>query len=466
MFLHEDMMSLLMCGQKWSEAVSTVHQLLRERSSSAVSIGSTTTVPESLGSAQARQHFLLASIYYDRYMSNAGAPLSSTINDIEKAEDHAMEAFTRQWNAPVAADQPAAEARQQSDCIELFARILETRDKTVEATNLRKLLSEQPGSSTASDSFRRISTHVRSHDEFDVVDEHEILVEAIQHGDTDQIHQMLAMNPKLEGLCSKGKTFLMHAVEKSDESTVHKLLGPDHQADVNTAGKGGLTALHYAAMGGLNDMARCLLSHDAEVDPLDKRGQAPVVKAVIAGHTTMVEAFFQWDETSLQFKNREERSLLHYAVRESGKEMIDLLLELAPDLKDAVDRAGKTALHHCAENDWLDPAMALLDNEMFSKSDVNATDSVSRNALYFAASRPPTELRERFVKLLISKGAVVEANKPPPRMRDYIAFRKPVPRRDSAMSRTSVSTSGMTATTTSSSGSRFSRMIGRIGMRN
>lgn len=443
-----------------------MHQLLRERSLSVASTsGESITSREQPRLAQARQHYLLASIYYDRYMSNAGMPLAQTASDIEKAESHAMKAFNKQWKTVETSEQSVEEAEQQKDCIELFARILETRDKTVEASGLRKLLSDQPVSSAASDSLRRTSTHTRPQPDFDLVDKHDILVMAIKSGDAEQIHNMLASDLNLERLCPKGKTFLMHAVEKSDESTVHKLLGPEHQVDVNAANKRGLTALHCAASHGLNDMARCLLHHDADVELRDKKGEAPVVKAVVAGHTTLVEAFFQWDESTLQTKNGDEWSLLHYAVHKSGREMIDLLLELAPDLKDSVDRAGKTALHHCAEAEKLEQATALLDHGLYSESDVNATDSASRNALYFAASRAPTPHRESMVKLLLSKGAMVEEVHPPPRMRDYLALKKSIPRRDSTLSHASVSTSGMTATTNSSSMSRFSRVIGRIGSR-
>ncbi|KAK4507914.1 hypothetical protein PRZ48_001649 [Zasmidium cellare] len=463
--MQEEMAFLYQKQRKWSEAVSTVHQLLRERSSSVASTSGSIESKEQPRLAQARQHYLLASIYYDRYMNNGGIALAQSANDIEKAESHAMKAFNKQWKTTDTGDQAVEEVEQQRDCIELFARILETRDKTVEASGLRKLLVDQPGSSAASDSLRRISTHTRPQPDFDVVDKHDILVEAIKSGDSEQIHNMLASDLNLERMCPKGKTFLMHAVEKSDESTVHKLLGPEYQVDVNTANKRGLTALHYAASNGLNDMARCLLHHDADVEPRDRKGEAPVVKAVIAGHTAMVEVFFQWDEATLQTKGVDEWSLLHYAVHKSSREMIDLLLELAPDLKDSVDRAGKTALHHCAESEKLEQATALLDHGRYSESDVNATDSMSRNALYFAASRAPTAHRESIVRLLLSKGAMIEEVHPPPRMRDYLALKKSIPRRDSTLSHASVSTSGMTSTTTSSSASRFSRAIGRFAIR-
>ncbi|KAF2172427.1 hypothetical protein M409DRAFT_63116 [Zasmidium cellare ATCC 36951] len=455
--MQEELAFLYQKQRKWSEAVSTVHQLLRERSSSVATTNGSIASKEQPPLAQARQHYLLASIYYDRYMNNAGMALAQSANDIEKAENHAMKAFNKQWKSSDTSDQAAEEVEQQRDCIELFARILETRDKTVEASGLRKLLVERPGSSAASDSLRRISTHTRPQPDFDVVDKHDILVEAIKSGDSEQVHNMLASDLNLERLCSKGKTFLMHAVEKSDESTVHKLLGPEYQVDVNTANKRGLTALHYAASNGLNDMARCLLHHDADVEPRDRKGEAPVVRAVIAGHTSMVEVFFQWDETTLQTKGVDEWSLLHYAVHKSSREMIDLLLELAPDLKDSVDRAGKTALHHCAESEKLEQATALLDHGRYSESDVNATDSMSRNALYFAASRAPTAHRESMVRLLLSKGAMIEEVHPPPRMRDYIALKRSIPRRDSTLSHASVSTSGMTSTTTSSSASSDKR---------
>ena len=206
--LQEEMAFLLQKQRKWSASISTVHQLLRERSSSVVSTGS--LAPEQAGLAQARQHHLLASIYYDRFLSDAAASPAQSADDIERAESHAMKAFNRLWNTLDSSTRSESEIEQQNECIEQFARILETRDKTVEASGLRKKLAEQTGSSAASDSMRRVSTHTRPQVDFDVIDKHDIVVDAIKSGDTEQIHNLLPSSDlNLERLCKQNRTFLM-----------------------------------------------------------------------------------------------------------------------------------------------------------------------------------------------------------------------------------------------------------------
>jgi ankyrin repeat protein len=252
----------------------------------------------------------------------------------------------------------------------------------------------------------------------------------------------------------------MHAVEQADESTVHRLLDPDVGADVNTANKKGLTALHFAVTRRRHDMIRCLLHHDAEISPKDRTMEAPITKAVDAGDIVAVQIISDQDETAMQVKGVEEWSLLHYAVksRKAGIDMIDLLLDLAPDLKDAVDVSGLTALHICVQNERIEHTVALLEHR--HRLDVHATDSTSRTPLYLAASFPSTPHRERMVRLLLRHGAEVDPRRPPPKMRDYAALGRNAPRRDSMVSRTSVETSG-TMGTTSTSMSRLSRILSR-----
>ncbi|KAK4635678.1 Putative ankyrin repeat protein [Fulvia fulva] len=455
--LQEDMASLYQHQKKWAEAVKTVHHLLRERSSSDASGNS--QAAGSVGLVEARQHQHLASIYYERHYSESTGGLSLTTEDIEKAESHARKAFNKQWKVFKGRDKSPDEAAQHNACITILVRILETRDKTVEANEMRKLLIK--GSSMASDSLRRISTtHAPVQRECTAADKHDTLIEAIKSGNIEQIQTSLdADDLNLEHFDRQGKTFLVHAVESKDEATVHKLLDPEVGASVHTANRRGLTALHFAAMGGFHDMTRCLLHHDAEIEPRDKKGETPIIKAVLAGDTKMVQILADTLEDSLMTKGGDEWSVLHYAVQKPNREMIDLLLELAPDLKDAVDQRGQTALHHCADFERLEQVHALLEHE--HALDVNATDSVSRSPLYLAATKPPTPRRENVVRILLRKGARLDEHRPPPRMRDY---KLGTSRRDSTLSRTSVSTSG-TFGTTSTSRSKVSRIAGRLGLR-
>ena len=442
--LQEEVAMLYQKQAKWGEAVAKLHQLLRES-------------PDE--HSQARQNQLLASTYYDRHQNRSGPALSNLTEDIENAERHAKKAFKKRYTLLKADNTPSEEAGRHNSCTALLVRILETRDKTVEANELTKLMSDS--SSIASDSMRRISTAGQRSDFILVEDKHELLINAIKSGDSEQVQNLLNDGDiKIEQLSRDGKTPLMYAVERSDETIVHKLLDPIVGADVNNANKRGLTALHHAASLGLDDMVRCLLHHDAEKEARDKRGETPLMKAVQNDQGTIVQILSD-TEADLETKNADEWSLLHYSIRLSKTNMINHLLDLAPDLKDAVDQAGKTALHHCADLELVVQAAALLSHK--NKVDVNAVDSVSRSPLYFAASKPPTPRRESVVQLLVDHDARMDVNRPPPRYRDYVALKAFHPRR--LTRHDSVSTEGSVGTT-STGVTKLSRIFsGRMHLR-
>ncbi|KAK3724859.1 hypothetical protein LTR37_000907 [Vermiconidia calcicola] len=371
--IQEEIAILYQKQGKFADAVAKVHQLLG---------GSRDD------SAQARQQQLLGSIYYDRYLNRNGS-LSHTTNDIENAERYMKKAFKKYYKMLKSPDVSNDDVEKHYTCVELLVRILETGDKTVEATELTKLLLAD-GS-------------------------------AIKTGDTEQVQNVVANNDvNIEQLCRQGKTPLMWAVEKGDETIVHKLLDPAVGADVNTCNKKGITAIHAAASVGAHDLLHCLLLHDAEKDARDRRGETPLLKAVQNNQRTALQILYDAN-ADIFAKNTDEWTALHFAVRLSKTDMINLLLDLAPDLKDAVDTAGKTALAYAADLELVDQAAALLVYK--NNADVNAWDSVSRTPLYLATSKPPTPRRESMVQLLIKYGATVDETRPPPRYRDYVALR-------------------------------------------
>lgn len=415
--MQEDLAILYQKQQKFAEAIALIHQLLRDQTPSEEDSKERQRVDI------ARQNHLLASIYYDRHLTTADA-LHITLEDIEKAEQHALRAFRLLWEGARQPDRSMDEEFLYTSCVQQLINVLDTRGKHVEATEMRNIL--DVASDTSSSELRRMSTfHSRISADVVLVDKHVVLLEAIQSGDTEQVHMLLTgKDIDLERLCRNGKTFLTHAVEQSNEAIVNKLLDPEIGAYVDTANSQGLTALHYGASMGYFDMVRCLLEHDADIAIRDRRGETAVVKAVKGGHITTVEVLFDRNGQSLHTRGGDEWNLLHYAVQSSRKAMIDALLDLSPDLADAVDRSGKTALHHCAELERLEMATALLDHK--HRSDVNAMDSISRTPLYLAASKPSTTPRRaRMVRLLLERGSVIDHKRLPPRIRDYVDLKKP-----------------------------------------
>jgi ankyrin repeat protein len=443
--LQEEVAQLYQKQGKFGEAVAKVHQLLRES-------------PNELG--QARQHQLLAAIYFDRHQGRNGPALSHSTDDAANAEKYAQKAFNTRFALLETSDPPNEDVERHYSCTALLVRILETRDKTVEANELTKLLTES--SSTASESMRRISS-VRPPTTVDSIkeeDKQQLLINAIKAGDNEQVQDLLDdSDVKIEQTCKQGKTPLFYAVECSDETIVHKLLDPANGADVNTCNKKGVTALHHASSLGLHDMVRCLIHHDAEIGVVDKRKETPLMKAVQKDQSLVVQVLYD-SGANMEASSADEWSVLHFAVRIAKPDMISQLLDLTPELKDAVDTRGMTALHHCAAEELVDSATALLGHR--NHVDVDALDSCSRSALYFAASKPPTPRRESMVQVLVDNGARVNETRPPPRWRDYSSLKRfQVPRRvsQSLMTRhDSVSTEG-TVGTTSTGRTKLSRIF-------
>jgi ankyrin repeat protein len=450
--LEEEMAILYLKQKRWAEAVTKISSLLRERRPSAAG----QELDSGEQAALARQNQLLASIYFDRHLCNVGAALSNTSEDVKKAEVHANRAFKILFGQ---GERRVEQADEYNTCIQLLVRILEATDKTVESNELKKFLVE--GSSVASESIRANSTAQNGQaEEYSVIDKHDILVEAIRSGDSEQIQIILeAEDFDPERICKCQKTPLMHAVENADESTVHKLLGPQVSADINTVNKRKLTALHLSVAAGLHDMTRCLLHHDADVFARDRGHHTPMIKAILANDMIGIKLLFDRNEATSKVRCGDEWSALHFAVHQHSPEMTTLLLDLDPELGDATDQSGKTALHHCTDLGELEQVRALLEHR--HRPNVNAIDRIGRTPLYFAASKPWSDLRASIVHLLVERGAHVDDSKPPLRARDYDAL-KPFLRRDSAVSRTSVSTSG-TVGTTSTQESRFSKWSRRLG---
>ncbi|KAK5735835.1 hypothetical protein LTR17_007847 [Elasticomyces elasticus] len=452
----EELANIYQQQGRWAEAVSKVHELMRENSQG---------IDDPAVLANARQNQLLATVYFDRHTHSTSSTLHSGSDDLEVAEKHAHVAFAKRDSILERESGPSTveeEVDRHYVCMQLLVSILEARGKLVEANVWREMLVE--GSAT-SESLRPSTSASRPLVEASK-DRHEALVDAIKSGDGDQIQNQTAFQDlNLEKVLGRGegKTLLMHAVECSDESVVHKLLDPAVGATVDTRNRKGRTALHIAASQGRHDLVRCLLHHDADIEAKDNDGETPIVAAVKGGHRDIVQDLLDRgaNATTKNLGRLNEFGLLHHATFLPSTRMIDLLLDLVPDLADSVDQAGRTPLHLCAEAEMVEQAKALLEHK--HHADVDALDSISRTPLYFAASKPATsQQRIAMVDLLVLHGASVDEAKPPPRMREYAALKSSVvPRRASRVSRhDSISTDGSIGTV-STSGSKLSRIVSR-----
>jgi ankyrin repeat protein/tetratricopeptide (TPR) repeat protein len=456
--MQQDVAFLYQKQGKFGEAIGKLSDLMRESADE---------------SEQARLQKLLSAVYFDRYTSAKGKGETPSKDDVESAEKYARRAFRAGYHLLKNSEQPAEFIERHNSCIHLLVQILHARDKSVEATEFAKLLPEDSLSdalSTGESDGRRRSS-VRSStggDDFVVVeDKQEMFIHALKSNNFELVQNLLGDSEvSVEKPDKTGKAPLFYAVEFGDESIVHKLLDPALRLDINAPNTYGVTALHHAATLGLHDKVQCLLKHDAEIDIRDNGDRTPLLKAVRNNQLLVVKVLHD-NGANFCAVYKNEWSLLHFAATQlPSTEMVTKLLDLSPELKDAVDVSGRTALSYCAEMDRVEHAEALLTHR--NHLDVLAVDSVSRSALYFAASKAPNDRRVEMVRLLLHHGAQFNPAKAPLKWQHYDALRRfQTPRRRSSnFSRNgSVSTENSVGTT-SSGQTVLSRMFsGRMHLR-
>lgn len=450
--LHEELAVVHQKQGRWAEAVKEVLELVRKG-------GPPSGVAGKL--VQARQHQMLASIYYDRHRNSGGMPLHTDKDDLASGNNHALVAYKLREQIIRSEEVPEAEVderRRQRECLQLLIDISEAQGKSTEAGVLKGLLHE--GSSASSESTRRVSeATTRPMTDYELVEnKQDLLLEAIRTNNSEQMQDFLSSNDfDLEQLQPREKTaLLMNAVEREDEIALQKLLSPVNGADIDARSRKGVTALHLAASKGSRAMVERLSKHDPKINIKDKVGETALLKAVEGNHLAVVELLSDLD-ANFETRYEDEWTVLHYAVRQSSPEMTSLILAIAPQIRDQVDRRGLTALHHCAEQSLLEQARALLDHG--NRVDVNVQDSALRTPLFFAVQGPDTASRRSMVELLVKHNASATTGRRHPRFDDYAALRptsaaRKLPRHDS------ISTQG-TTNTSSSSISRLSSMFSR-----
>ena len=154
-----------------------------------------------------------------------------------------------------------------------------------------------------------------------------------------------------------------------------------------------MTALHYAASGGHEEIVELLLAKGADVDAKDNNGKTPLDMA--NGATA-----------DLLRTHGGHRGLIHVAVRDGDLAGVQALLDASADASSKLFIAnsglGKDTLLHIAARYGYKEIVELLISE---GADVNAKDENSWTPLHFAARHGHKEV----VELLIAKGADVNA---------------------------------------------------------
>lgn len=446
--MHEQLARISLKLQKWSEAVSKTRQLIGDLETRHQN-QTDDALPAAGDTDQARLYQLLATIYYDRYLSDAGDQLSPVTKDIEHANEYAEYAFLIRHEDMNRRSFQATHGEKEvyNDCIQLLVRILDSRVRTVNAESYRRELLDSDAEGytrrfSESPSLHPVRTSRGSVDSEPVVIESkfEQIINAIKtenlHELEDLLHEDVEEDFDINAFGSDGKTPLMHAALCAHTGILLKLRDPTRTAaDINLADKQGVTALHLAAESGNHNTVKCLLECDA-LDSRDKVGKTALIKAVQKGHPAVLEAFSLKEHNLLQQKDDTGWSLLHHAIRLPASEMTIKLLDLAPELSFFTDHSGMTALHAAVKDVKPHQAQALLEHR--HPCDVKACDNTGRNALFFAANELGARREsQHLVELLVRHGAELNRERMPSRWMQYPVLREMGPdrRRGSVVSR-------------------------------
>ena len=169
---------------------------------------------------------------------------------------------------------------------------------------------------------------------------------AAQQGDVATLQQFFAADANAPSLLND---LFRAAVLSGQKSTTEYLLS--QHAEVNKKGFIDMTPLAHLAMYGTADDAKCaevakvLIAHGAEIDPVDGYQATPLMHAVEMKKSQLARVLLDHGANIVVRFTGANSGLtpLHMAVRHKDKETVAVLLEFKAPI-DAVDREGTTPL--------------------------------------------------------------------------------------------------------------------------
>jgi ankyrin repeat protein len=154
-----------------------------------------------------------------------------------------------------------------------------------------------------------------------------------------------------------GYTFLDMAIVFGYTEAVEYLLG--FGADISTLRKDGRTPLINAIFRGRPQIADLLIEKGADVNAPDNEGQPPIYWAVKKGLADVVKMLIAKGAATDYVEKDYGRTLLHVAVLQGNKDVVDLLVDENLDVN-AKDSHDKTPLFYAAKYGHNKTAFALV----------------------------------------------------------------------------------------------------------
>jgi ankyrin repeat protein len=143
---------------------------------------------------------------------------------------------------------------------------------------------------------------------------------------------------------------LLEAVREGDDKKIREVLGQNSSAfdvkikDGTTRVESGArrwTALHLAARGGHEMLAKILLERGADIDEKSSTGETALFMASKAGHGAVAKLLLE-SGASVQEKSDQGRTALHVVARRGHEALAKMLIENGADIHEKA-RGGETA---------------------------------------------------------------------------------------------------------------------------
>jgi ankyrin repeat protein len=195
-------------------------------------------------------------------------------------------------------------------------------------------------------------------------------------GDTNKLAEYLLKDPaSISARNGPHRTPLCIAAMTGQTNAVAFLVA--HGADVNDAGFMKMTPLADLAMYGTTNDHQCaevatiLLTHGAEVDPVDSSGLTPLMHAVEFRKTQLARVLLEHGaRQNLTYKGAFSETPLHMAIRRNDNELVAVLLRFNPPLTVA-DNNGATPLSLAEQSSKTD--IAAMIRQVSPKSEASQT---------------------------------------------------------------------------------------------
>ncbi|MHC4463040.1 MAG: ankyrin repeat domain-containing protein [Planctomycetota bacterium] len=157
----------------------------------------------------------------------------------------------------------------------------------------------------------------------------EPLHRAIQHGDVNNVRNLIEEGADVNAKDGSGRIPLGYAAEKGNMEIVELLFAAG--ADVNGKGHDGQLPFVWASEMGHLDIAKLLILEGTDVTDMDNGGSTCLIWAAWKGRTELAEMLIDRG-ADVNSKDHNGGTALHDAVRGGHKEMVELLIAKGADV--------------------------------------------------------------------------------------------------------------------------------------